>query len=101
MMRMLVLYDTPEDPEAFDKHYNEVHIPLAKQLPGLLRYTVSRNVGGIRGGKKYYLIAELDWDSPEAMQAAFASETGKQTAADVPKFAPTGMSSMFYEVAEV
>jgi len=101
MVRFLVLYDMPEDPEAFDKHYNEIHIPLAKQLPGLLRYTVSRNVTPGRG-KQHYLVAELDWDSMEAMQAAFASEIGQQTGADVPKFAPGDKShTMIFEVAEV
>jgi uncharacterized protein (TIGR02118 family) len=101
MVRFLVLYDTPDDPAAFDKHYNEIHIPLAKQLPGLLRYTVSRNCTPVRG-KQYYLVAELDWESTEAMQAAFASEIGKQTGADVPKFAPGDKShSLIFEVAEV
>jgi uncharacterized protein (TIGR02118 family) len=100
MVRFLVLYDTPEDPAAFDKHYNEIHLPLAKQVPGLLRYTVSRNIAPVRGGKEYYLIAELDWESMEAMQAAFGSEIGQQTAADVPKFAPTGVTSVVYEVVE-
>ncbi len=28
-------HKTPKDPAAFDKHYFEVHVPLAKQLPGL------------------------------------------------------------------
>jgi uncharacterized protein (TIGR02118 family) len=41
-VRFLALYDTPADPEAFDRYYREVHIPLAKQLPGLRKYTVSR-----------------------------------------------------------
>lgn len=43
MMRFLVVYETPRDPAAFDLHYREVHIPLAKKLPGLRRYTISRN----------------------------------------------------------
>jgi uncharacterized protein (TIGR02118 family) len=101
MVRFLVLYDPPEDPAAFDKHYNEIHIPLARQLPGLVRYTVSRNLTPVRG-KQYYLVAELDWESMEAMQAAFASEIGQQTGADVPKFAPGDKShSLIFEVAEV
>jgi uncharacterized protein (TIGR02118 family) len=101
MVRFLVLYDTPDDPAAFDKHYNEIHIPLARQLPGLLRYTVSRDVTPVRG-KQYYLVAEMDWESREAMQAAFASEIGQQTGADVPKFAPAGKShSLIFEVTEV
>jgi uncharacterized protein (TIGR02118 family) len=101
MVRLLVLYETPEDPGAFDRHYNEVHIPLVKQLPGLLRYTVSRNISATRGGKSIYLAAELDWENLEALQAAMTSEIGKETTADVPKFAPTGVTTVSYEVAEV
>jgi uncharacterized protein (TIGR02118 family) len=101
MIRVLVLYNTPQDPAAFDRYYNEIHIPLAKQLPGLQRYTVSRKVTPLGGDAKYYLIAELDFESPAAMQAAFASPIGAETAADVPKFATGGSSLMTFEVAEV
>ena len=41
MVRFLVLYDTPEDSAAFDKHYNEIHIPLAKRLPASVVYEVA------------------------------------------------------------
>jgi len=99
MVRFLVLYETPEDPAAFDKHYNEIHIPLVRQLPGLVSYTVSRNLAALDKAK-YYVIAELDWENMEAMQAAFATEIGMRTAADVPKFAPTGVHRLIYEVAE-
>ena len=36
-VRFLALYETPADPEAFDRHYREVHIPLGRRLPGLRR----------------------------------------------------------------
>ena len=101
MVRFLVLYDAPEDPEAFDRHYREVHIPLAKKLPGLRRYTVSRNVTGIRGGGSYYLVAELDWDDMAALRQAFSSPEGQATAADVPTFAGDRVRSMIYELEEV
>ncbi|MGO9781118.1 MAG: EthD family reductase [Streptosporangiaceae bacterium] len=35
--RFLALYETPADPEAFDRHYREIHIPLECRLPGLRR----------------------------------------------------------------
>ena len=102
MVRFIVLYDTPADPEAFERHYREIHIPLVKQLPGLRRYTISRNHRGVRGdASSYYMIAELDWDDMDALGAAFASEIGQATAADVPKFAPTGVRSLVYEVEEL
>jgi len=45
--------------------------------------------------------AELDWDDMDALGAAFASEIGQAAAADVPKFAPTGVRSLVYEVEEL
>jgi uncharacterized protein (TIGR02118 family) len=102
VIRFLVLYDPPSDPVAFDRHYREVHVPLAKALPGLRRYTLSRNLAAIRGGEPYYLVAELDWDDRESMQAAFASPLGQATAADVARLAPDGgVRSMIFEVDEV
>jgi uncharacterized protein (TIGR02118 family) len=100
MVRFLVLYNTPDDPEAFDRHYRDVHIPLAKKLPGLRRYTVSRGTTTVRG-QSFYLVAELDWDDMESMQAAFASPEGKAAAEDVPTFATGGSGSMVFEVEEV
>jgi uncharacterized protein (TIGR02118 family) len=101
MVRFLVLYDTPRDSEAFDRHYREVHIPLARKLPGLRRYTISHNTTPIRGSESYYMIAELDWDDMAALQRAFQSPEGKATAEDVPKFAGDGVHSMVYELEDV
>lgn len=101
MVRVLVLYNTPADPEAFDRYYEQNHIPLAKQLPGLLRYTVSKKVSPMGGDAKYHLVAELDFESREAMQAAFGSPIGREAGADVANFATGGASLMAYDVAEV
>jgi uncharacterized protein (TIGR02118 family) len=101
MVRFLVLYDTPQDPEAFERHYRDVHIPLARNLPGLRRYSVSRNGIPIRGGEPYYLVAELDWDDLAALREAFQSPVGQATAQDVSNLATDGVRSMIYEVEEV
>jgi uncharacterized protein (TIGR02118 family) len=98
MVRLLVLYNPPEDAVAFDKYYNEIHIPLAKQLPGLVRYTISRNLAA---NAQYYLIAELDWADMASAQAALRSPVGAACAVDVAKFATTGAPSLLFEVAEV
>jgi uncharacterized protein (TIGR02118 family) len=103
MFRMLVLYPRPDDAEAFDRHYFDVHVPLATQLDGLRRFTVSRNAAPIRGETTYHLVAELDWDSKEALQAAFASETGRATGRDAATLAQLcpGMHSVAFEVEEL
>jgi uncharacterized protein (TIGR02118 family) len=79
--RFLALYETPADPEAFDRHYRQVHIPLLRQLPGLRRYSVSQDLTVLHGGPSY-LVTELEWDTMEELRAAFASPEGQATAAD-------------------
>jgi hypothetical protein len=32
MARFVVMYDTPSDVDAFERHYNDVHIPLANSI---------------------------------------------------------------------
>jgi len=97
-VRFLVVYETPTDPAAFDEHYRQVHIPLAKKLPGLRRYTVSRDVAALRG-EPFYLVAELDWDDMDALRAAFASPEGQATARDIAELVPDGgIRSMIFEL---
>ena len=79
--RFIACYDTPADPGAFDRHYREVHIPIARQLPRLRRYTVTRDTEAVRG-EPCYLVAELDWDSMADLRAAFGSPQGRATAED-------------------
>jgi uncharacterized protein (TIGR02118 family) len=78
----LALYEKPADPDTFDRHYREVHIPLGRRLPGLRRYTVARDVTAVRGGEPSYLVAELEWETMDDLRAAFDSPEGRATAAD-------------------
>lgn len=89
MARMVVIYKNPKDPAAFDKHYFEVHVPLAKQLPGLRKYEVSKgSVVALAGAREPYLVGILYFESLAAIKEAFASECGKACAADRRVLAP-------------
>jgi uncharacterized protein (TIGR02118 family) len=89
MARMVVIYRTPENPAAFDRHYFETHVPLAKKLPGLRKYEVSRGPIASPGGPTdFYLVATLHFDDLAAIRAAFASPCGQEAAADRRHFAP-------------
>jgi uncharacterized protein (TIGR02118 family) len=81
MARFVVMYDTPTDVDAFERHYNDVHIPLAKQYPGLRRYTRSREPVAVIG-EPCYMVVMLDWDDIAALDAALGSEIGQRTAED-------------------
>ena len=102
--RFLVLWDAPDNPDYFERHYREVHVPLAKGLPGLRRYTLSRETVPVRGGDPCYLIAELDFDDMTALREAFQSPAGRATASDVATLcsgAGVRVRSMIYELEDV
>jgi uncharacterized protein (TIGR02118 family) len=102
MAQVVVLYKTPKDPAAFEKHYAETHIPLAKKMPGLRKFQISRGpVATPAGPSGIHLTAILSFDSMAAVQNAFGSAEGKATAADVPKFASGGADIMFFDTKDV
>jgi uncharacterized protein (TIGR02118 family) len=80
-VRLLVVYETPADPDEFDRHYRDVHIPLVHRLPRLRRYVIGRDAEAVRGAP-YYLVTESEWDTMADLRAAFASPEGRATAAD-------------------
>jgi len=102
MAELVVLYKTPKDPKAFDKYYLETHIPLAKKIPGLRKYAVSKGaIGTPAGPSGLHLVATLTFDSVGDIQAAFASPQGQAAAADLPNFATGGAELHFFETREV
>jgi uncharacterized protein (TIGR02118 family) len=104
MARMVVIYRTPKDVAAFDRHYFETHIPLAKKLPGLRKYEISRGpVTVMAGSPDVYLIGTVYFDDLDAMKKAFASPEGQATAADRRIYAPddTGVQMFMFEDSEV
>ena len=102
MARLVVMYGTPKDAGAFDKYYFETHVPIAKRIPGLRKYEVSRGaVATPAGPAKFHLIATLHFDDMKAVQNAFASPQGQAAAADVAKFASGGVEMMFFDNVEV
>ncbi|PZG18442.1 EthD family reductase [Nonomuraea aridisoli] len=92
--QLIVLYHHPENAEAFDKHYDEIHAPLAARLPGLRSYTAMRPVAA--GGERpaYHLAAVLTFDDENAFIAAMAGEEGRAAVADLANFAGAGTTML-------
>ena len=98
MARLVVLYKKPTDPAAFDRYYAEKHIPIAKRLPGLRKFEISKGpVATPAGPSAFHLIATLEFDDMGAMQKAFASPEGQATAADVRNFATAGVEMIMFD----
>lgn len=102
MAKVIVIYKTPKSAEAFDKHYIDVHVPLAKKIPGLKSYDISR--GPVRtpaGGSDVHMVATLFFETADAMKSGMGSDQGKAAAADVPNFADGGADLYFFDTHEV
>jgi uncharacterized protein (TIGR02118 family) len=96
------MYKTPRDASAFDRYYFDTHVPIAKKLPGLRKYEVSRGAVATPGGpSNYHLVAILHFDDVAAIQAAFASAEGKAAVADLGNFATGGADIFLFETRDV
>lgn len=102
MARLLVLYRTPRNTEAFDKYYQSVHIPLAKKIPGLKRYDISADGAGSPAGESgIHLIATLHFDSVDAIKAGLGSPDGQAAAGDLANFADGGVDLYMFETTDL
>jgi len=97
MAKVLVLYNAPSDPAAFDSYYQKTHIPIAKTLPGLRAYNVNAEPPRMIAGTAPHLVAELEFADMAAIEAALASPQGQATAADLANFAQAGVTIMMFE----
>ncbi|WP_431241373.1 EthD family reductase [Flavobacterium sp. P21] len=80
---MTVIYKTPKDVVFFEKHYFEVHVPLAKRLPGLVKYEINKGpVVSLTGHSEVYRVANLYFESMESMMSAFKSEIRQECVID-------------------
>ena len=100
MAEVVVLYKTPKDTAAFDKHYFEKQI--AKKIPGLRKFAVSQGpVATPAGPSGFHLIAILTFDNLAAIQAGFGSAEGQAAGADVQTFATGGADMLLFDTRVV
>ena len=89
MAQMIVIYRTPRDIGAFDRHYLEVHVPLTRELPGLRQFETNRGpIISLYGAGDAHSVATLHFDSLGDINAAFMSGCGRACAADRQQLVP-------------
>lgn len=97
MVKLVALYNKPENPAAFEEHYRKEHLPAVARVPGLLRTELAYVKGAPGGESELYLIAELYFADMASYEGAMASPEMRQAGKTL-KFA-AGLVSM--HVAEV
>ena len=98
--RLVVSYGQPADPAAFDAYYRETHTPLALKQPGLVRLTFGHTASLDPSQPAPYLVAELDFDSEQAMGQSLGSPEGRAAAQDLANFATGGVAFHHFDVQQ-
>ena len=99
MKKLIALYKTPADVEAFMAHYREVHLPLIGKVPGLVRVEVARVTRTLSGDEGNFLLAELSFQD-DAFRDAMRSPENAALGADIPLFAEGLVTVMTADVIE-
>jgi len=82
-VKLIVMYPRPLDIDAFEKLYQEEHVPMAvEKLSGKTKFVATKVVATPDGTPPpFHRIAEVHFPSLETLQACAQSEGGKETVA--------------------
>ncbi|MDX1662777.1 MAG: EthD family reductase [Candidatus Promineifilaceae bacterium] len=76
MFKFVTIYRKVDDEEALEAFFARTHLPLAEQLPGLIKSEVTRVAGKPGGESRFHLLYALTFESQIAFRRAVASEPG-------------------------
>ncbi|WHY89005.1 EthD family reductase [Neobacillus novalis] len=81
---MIIMYEEPKDKEGFDQHYFDVHVPLGRSIPNIIKDSVQRVVSAQNTQLNLYLVTTLEFENMEKLTEAFASPEAKKAEEDGP-----------------
>ena len=98
MIRITALHGYPDDPDAFDRHYRDVHTPIVQRIPGVRNVRFGKTMRTVDGERPpYYLVSDTYFDDAASLDAALETPEMRAARADVPNFATGGVTIMFCE----
>ena len=93
MIILNALYKKPVNIEAFHTHYDTVHMPLVRKVPGLLKAEVEMVTTTYAGEKDdFYMLARMYYENDESFKTAMKSPGNAATGKDLCNFAQAGVS---------
>jgi uncharacterized protein (TIGR02118 family) len=92
-----VLYPQPDDRAVFNAYHDDIHVPIARGMTGLVRWTAHRIEPGDGELPPYHMIVQLSAPDRATLEEVLNSSAGKAAAADVPNFATGGAIFLFGE----
>jgi len=81
-VKLVVMYPRPKDIDAFEKIYQNEHVPLAvAKLEGKTKIVATKVLASPQGTPPFYRIAEIHFRSMADLEACAAPDGGKQALA--------------------
>lgn len=79
-VKLVVIYPRPKDVEAFEKVYQNEHVPMAvEKLTGKTRIVATKVLSSPQGAAPFHRIVEVYFPSTQSLEACAMSTGGKQT----------------------
>ncbi|MEJ2749216.1 MAG: EthD family reductase [Anaerolineae bacterium] len=99
MYKFTILYRKVDDLDAVDNFFSQTHLPLAEQLPGLVKSEVSRIMGQPSGESRFYMAYELYFASRKAFEDAMKSRPGVFLMVNLTPWAEKRLVTWYYAEA--
>lgn len=90
-VKIVVIYPRPQDEAAFEKAYQDEHIPMAEsKLKGMTRLVLTKVTGSPQGKVAAYRIAEVHFPTMDDLNKCIESDGGKEVVAHAIKISTGG-----------
>ena len=92
-MKLVALYSTPADVDAFEAEYAN-HVKLVDAIPGLESVRITRFKKKLAGAHDCYLMAEMIFPDKDTFNSAMRSPEMAATGKDAARFASDILTTM-------
>lgn len=95
-VKLVVMYPSPKDIEAFEYVYRNEHVPMAiENLSRKTKIVATKVLGSPVGTPAFYRVAEVYFPSLKALEECASSEGGKLTIAHALSISSGGIPTIF------
>ncbi|HTL77738.1 MAG TPA: EthD family reductase [Casimicrobiaceae bacterium] len=92
--KLIVIYPTPRDVDAFERAYSGEHLPMAAPIfeaAGATKAVLTRVAGAAAGAAPYHRMAEIHFPSHDALTTCLSSQPGRDALADARRISNGGV----------
>ena len=102
--KLIVMYPPPKDVNAFEKAYNDVHMPMAAPVfkaGGATKAVLTKAGPGPGGAPAYHRMIEIHFPSMQALMACAGSQGGQKAVAHAHEISTGGAPVVLVAEEEV